>query len=244
MTYLIIFIVATILSALFAMGGVGSAIALVPTLGFLEVPLNLAKAIGLFVNTSTTITASYLNFKRKVLDFKFTIPLIIASFIASPIGARSSIYFDEKVVKIILIIFLIVSGYLLIFYKRKIGQKKYEQKWILYLSGAVVGFFSGMLGIGGGSFLAPVLIFLGYDVKKVAVALSFIIPFSTLAAFLSYLSFVHIDWILLGLTAVAAIFGGIIGNQIMHTKMDPRQVKKLLGMILWLLAGSLIWKMI
>ena len=65
MFYVEVFFITLFLSTFFAMGGVGSAVALVPILHFLGVNFNLSKAIGLFVNTSTTITATIMNIKRK-----------------------------------------------------------------------------------------------------------------------------------------------------------------------------------
>lgn len=241
--YVEIFSATFILSTIFAMGGVGSAIALVPFLNFMSLPLNFAKSIGLFVNTATTLTASWMNFKKRVLDFKFAIPLIISGIVLSPLGAQSSRFINEDIVKFILIIFLIISGSLLLFYKKKQNEKQYDQKWILYLAGGVVAFISGLLGIGGGSFLVPILLFLGYDVKKVAVAISFVIPFSTGPAFLSYLPFTHIDWIILSIAFVGAITGGFLGNHIMHSKMKPDHIKGLIGIFLLILAGKMMYSL-
>lgn len=244
MTLAVIFVSTLVISALFAMGGAGSAIALVPALGFLTVPFNLAKVIGLFVATSSTVTASYLNFRRKVLDLKFAIPLIISGLIAAPLGARSSMFFDEKIVEIVLVVFLIISGFLLIFYRKSAEHIRYKKSWVLYLVGGLVGFFAGMLGIGGGSILAPILIFLGYDAKKVAIAISLVVPFSSLGALLSYLSYVHVDWMLFVLAITAAVLGGAIGNRLMHSKLEPHHIKQILGIILWALAASLVPKII
>ena len=78
MFYFEIFIVANVLSAFFALGGVGSAVALIPVLHWMGIDFNFAKAIGLFVNTTTTVTATIMNIKRKVLDIKFALPLAIS----------------------------------------------------------------------------------------------------------------------------------------------------------------------
>jgi len=62
----------------------------------------------------------------------------------------------------------------------------------------------------------PWLILLGFYAKKAAYAISFVIPFSTLGPFATYLSFVDMDWMLLGVVSVAAIIGGYLGDFIMH----------------------------
>jgi len=230
-------------STLFAMGGVGSAIGLVPIFSMMGMPLNLAKAIGLFINSASTITASFMNFFRGVLDIKFALPLIISIMIATPIGAWVSQYVQKEIVEWILIAFLVVSALLLIFSKRE-TKVVYDKAWILYLIGGVVGLISGTIGVGGGSLIMPLLILLGFDVKKAAYAISFVIPFSSLGAFATYLSFVDMDWVLLGVVTVAAIIGGYLGDFMMHYRLSAAQVKKLIAIVLLLLATKMIYKLL
>ncbi len=241
--YGIYFLLTLALSTLFSMGGVGSAIGLVPIFSMMGVPINLAKAIGLFINSASTITASIMNFFRGVLDIKFAIPLIISIMLATPVGAWMSQYVQKEIVEWILVAFLLVSSFLLIFSNRE-TKVVYDKAWILYLIGAIVGLISGTIGVGGGSLIMPLLILLGFDAKKAAYAISFVIPFSTLGAFFTYLSFVHMDWILLGVVSVAAIIGGYLGDFIMHYRLTPKEVKKLIAVVLLLLAGKMIWKLL
>ena len=243
MHYLLYFALTLGLSTLFAMGGVGSAIVLVPIFNMLGLPLNLSKAIGLFINSSSTITASIMNFFRGVLDIKFALPLIIAILIATPIGAWSSQFVPVVVVKWILVAFLIIAASLLLYTKRE-TKVVYDKAWILFLIGFVVGIISGMIGVGGGALIMPLLILLGFDAKKAAYAVSFIIPFSSLGAFATYLSFVKMDWVLLGVVTVAAIIGGYLGDKIMHYRLTPAQVKKLIAILLLLLAAKMIYSLV
>jgi uncharacterized membrane protein YfcA len=111
--YGIYFLLTLVLSTLFAMGGVGSAIVLVPTFNMMGIPLNLSKAIGLFINSSSTITASVMNFFRGVLDIGFALPLVVAILLATPLGAYSSKYVPVLTVKWILVAFLITAAFLL-----------------------------------------------------------------------------------------------------------------------------------
>ncbi len=243
MHYLLYFALTLGLSTLFAMGGVGSAIVLVPIFNMLGMPLNLSKAIGLFINSSSTITASIMNFFRGVLDIKFALPLIVAILIATPIGAWSSQFVPVVVVKWILVAFLIIAASLLLYTKRE-TKVVYDKAWILFLIGFFVGIISGMIGVGGGALIMPLLILLGFDAKKAAYAVSFIIPFSSLGAFATYLSFVKMDWVLLGTVTVAAIMGGYLGDKIMHYRLTPAQVKKLIAVLLLLLAAKMIYSLV
>ena len=240
--YSIYFLLTLVLSTVFSMGGVGSAIGLVPIFSMMGMPLNLAKAIGLFINSVSTITASIMNFCRGDLDVRFALPLIVSIMLATPVGAWTSQYVRQDIVEWILVAFLIVSAILLIFSNRK-ARVAYDKAWVLYLIGGSVGLISGTVGVGGGSLIMPLLILLGFDAKKAAYAISFTIPFSTLGAFATYLSFVQMDWTLLGIVTVAAIIGGYLGDRIMHYRLTPAQVKKLIAGVLLLLAVKMIWKL-
>ena len=243
MFYAEIFFIVLALSTFFALGGVGSAVALVPVLHMLGIDFNLSKAVGLFVNTSTTITATIMNLKRKVLDIKFALPLALSLVITAPIGAYLSKYIPQIYVKYLFIAFLLFAGSMLLFGKKE-AKFKYTKTWVMVVLGAIVGVISGLLGIGGGSLLMPLLILLGFDAKKLAVAMSFVIPFSTFSAFLTYMSIVKIDWTLLGVATVAAILGGYIGNYIMHFHLNQKQIKKIIGVMLYIIAIKMLWGML
>jgi uncharacterized protein len=238
--YLLYFSLTLGFSTLFAIGGIGSAIALVPIFSLSGLPINLAKAIGLFINTSSTITASVMNFRRGVLNVKATLPLVVAILLATPLGAYLSLYINEDRVKWLLVAFLLTSGMLLLFQNRQ-ARFRFRSPALLALLGAGVGIISGLLGVGGGSLLIPFLILLGYDAKEAGIAVSMVIPFSSFGAFTTYLGFTNMDWPLLGTVTVAAILGGYLGNRIMHFKLSPAQVKKPIGVVLYLLAARIAY---
>jgi len=241
--YVIYFFITLFFSTFFAMGGVGSAIALVSIFPMLGLNFNLTRALALFINTSSTFSASVMNFYRGVLDFKFALPLVISVLISTPIGAYLSQFVNHKILMWMLVIFLLISATMMLFYKRE-AKTKYTKTWILYVIGFSVGIISGMLGVGGGSLIMPLLILLGFDAKKAAYAVSFVIPFSSFGAFLTYLQFVKMDWLLLADVTVAALIGGYLGGKIMHFKLSHSSVKKLIGVVLYLLAIKIIFKLI
>lgn len=92
------FALTLVFATLFSMGGVGSAIVLVAVFPMVGMPLNMAKAVGLFINTTSTLSASVMNLVRGVLDFRFAIPMVISVLVCTPIGAWSSQYLSESLV--------------------------------------------------------------------------------------------------------------------------------------------------
>ncbi len=99
--------------------------------------------------------------------------------------------------------------------------------------GAVIGLLSGLTGVGGGIFLSPLLLFLGWaDVKKTAaVSVAFILVNSA-AGLLGHLASVknvphEIVW-----WAPAALLGGIIGAELGSRRLEPLTMRRLLSVVL------------
>jgi len=234
------FALTLLVSSVFAMGGVGSALGLVPILHMTGIPFNPARALGLFVNTASTLTASVMNLRRGVLEVRMAMPLVLAVLVATPIGAWCGKFVPHMWVHDLMIVFLITSALLMLF-TRRTSVVETPRSWALLPIGGIVGVISGLLGVGGGMLMMPALILLGFDAKKAARAISFVIPFSSGGAFLTYLSFTEIDWSLLGVVALAAIAGGYLGQRIMNDRLSPAQIKKGIAVVLLLLAAKMIW---
>lgn len=236
---LIIPLLAFGLSFVFALGGIGSAIALVPALSWLEVPLLIAKPTGLLVNTLSMTGASISNIRAKRLDFRLGVPVIISSFLLAPLGAWSTHLIPKTMVLAVFALFLFFSGMMLIFFRAGKFEDQFRQDRPILapaLIGAVAGYLSGLLGVGGGGLIAPLMIMLGFNPKKVAVITAFVVPFSSLSGLVTYLAMGHADLWLMIPAAVAAFIGGVLGTRVMQAKLKPGTVKKFLGGLLVLLA--------
>jgi uncharacterized membrane protein YfcA len=158
----------------------------------------------------------------------------------APLGAYSSQFIDEEIVKFLFMLMLFYSATMMMFGKKKVLFHA-EGRMTLMVVGAIVGFLAGLLGLGGGNILIPLLALLGFAPKKVAVAVSFVVPFSALGSFFTYASYVKLDWVLLGVVAISAILGGYIGNYFMQFKLEQQQIKKLMATLLYLLAFKLLF---
>ncbi|MEA1892026.1 MAG: sulfite exporter TauE/SafE family protein [Campylobacterota bacterium] len=239
--YLLYFFVTTTLSTIFAIAGLGSAVALVPTLNIVGLSFDLARVSGLFVNSISTITISILNLKKQLFDMSFVAPLVISSVILAFIGAKISLMVDVEIVKTIFGASLLIIASMILFFKAPQNQNSKNSKIILIFAGSIGGFFSGFLGIGGGSIISPILLLFGYDIKKIAIGISFVIPFSSIVAFGSYASVLELDYTLLAVVGVGAYIGGMIGNYILHFKISPKMIKKILGFSLYIIAIKMLF---
>jgi uncharacterized membrane protein YfcA len=203
MDYLLYGFIALILSILFSMAGAGAGVALIPVLNFFGIDFTLAKALGLFAGASTTITSSIMNIKRKALDFRFALPIASMMLLFAPLGAYSSRFINEEIVKFLFMLMLFYSASMMLFGKKE-ALFHIKTTFPLYIVGAVVGYLAGLLGVGGGNILIPLLVLLGFEAKNVAKAVSFVVPFSALGSFFTYATYIEIDYNLLIILSISA----------------------------------------
>lgn len=110
--------------------------------------------------------------------------------------------------------------------------------------GGGAGFLGGLLGVGGGNFILPVLNWMGLPAKVAAGTTSLVVVFSSTSGFLGHASLGGVDPVFTGVTAVAAAAGSIIGSQLMRTRLSDAQLKKLIGILLWLIAAKMIFDLV
>ncbi|MEA2050529.1 MAG: sulfite exporter TauE/SafE family protein [Campylobacterota bacterium] len=238
--YFVYFILTLVLSTIFSIAGLGSAVGLVPSLNMAGLSFDLSRASGLFVNSVTTVTNSIINLKKKLFDMEFVAPLVVSSTIMAFIGAKISFFVDVELIKFIFGITLIIIASIILFFKRSMSIKIKQNRYLLIFAGSLGGIFSGFLGIGGGSIISPILLLFGYDAKKIAISITFVIPFSSIVAFSSYASVIELDYLLLFIVGVAAFIGGIIGNYILHFKVSSSMIKKILAIALYIIAFKML----
>jgi len=239
--YFVYFIITFVLSTIFAIAGLGAGSGLVPTLNMVGLSFEMARVSGLFVNSVSTITTSILNLKKQLFDMEFVAPLVISSVILAFFGAKISLMMDVEIVKIIFGITLFIIASMILFFKPPNKGTDKNSKALLIFAGSIGGFFSGFLGIGGGSIISPILLLLGYDIKKIAIGISFVIPFSSIVAFGSYASVIELNYTLLVIVGIGAYLGGMLGNYLLHFKISPNAIKNILAIVLYLIAIKMLF---
>jgi len=109
--------------------------------------------------------------------------------------------------------------------------------------GLVVGVMAGLLGIGGGVFIVPLLIYaLKMPTKTAAATSIFIVVFSSFSGFLTHISLAGTDWKFILLAAIFSFSGGQLGSKIMSEKLKGKVVRRIFGVVLIVFAFKLIQK--
>mgnify|MGYP003701354027 CR=1 FL=1 len=235
----IVFVFTTVLT----MAGLGAAFIVIPAFYWLGVPLKEAMAIALLLNGISMIFASIANARHKLIIYRVAIPIAVVATILSPIGAYSSQFVAKNVLLWAFAIFLVFAGSMMLFYRPK--QKVRAQSTVTDITsggliGAFAGYLGGMLGVGGGNFIIPVLVGRGMDPKKASGTTGLVVVFASLAGFLGHAAIGSINATLLIFVTVASIAGAILGANLMSSKLKSSQVKVVIGMVLYGVALKII----
>ncbi len=205
-------------------------------MAWLGIPLMTAKPTGLFINTLSMLSATLKNLKHGKLDHRFGLPILLVATAMAPVGAYAGKFIPKVYVLWVFVGFLLYSETVMVFFKPrrhpKTGNHVVEGSTI----GGIAGFLGGLLGVGGGGIISPALIVLGYEPKKVAATTALVVFFSSLSGFVTYWGLGTLNWVLLLWVSVPAIAGGWIGTHLMHFKMSSEGVKKVIGIIIYVIA--------
>lgn len=229
------FIIATLYSSV-GMGG-GSSYLAILTLVF--VSFFAIRSTALVCNLVVVTGSTYLFFRKGYLEFKKFLPFIVASIPFAFIGARFRL--EEHIFFAILGGTLIVSALALIF--QSVKYKKSEEvnanypSYVTYLLGAGIGLLSGLVGIGGGIFLAPILNHMRWDKSiKIAALASFFILVNSVSGIggLLFNGTFEVPWIEAAALIIAVLIGGQMGIRMSLSKLTGKSIKLITAILVFL----------
>jgi uncharacterized membrane protein YfcA len=237
------------ISLVLTMVGLGGGLIFSPLFIILGFAKSEAASASLFLNLIAAASAAYTYSRKKMVDFSLAIPLIISSSLAAPIGSYLNMRIDVKPFLMILAIVLAVAGVRMLISApgeveaAAVGPSK---KIIGGIGiGAVIGVMAGLLGIGGGVFIVPLLIYVMKTPTKIAAASStFIVCFSSLTGFMGYASMERINWLFILPAAVASFVGGQAGARIMSSRLKGKSIHVIFSVILFVLCAKLIHQVV
>lgn len=247
LTYLIAGAVTFIFTAVLTIAGVGAAFILIPVFLALGINLLTAMSTALLLNSVAMIFASVSYAREKLIVYKAAIPILIVAAILSPLGVKTAEHLPREALLWLFVGFLVFAGSMMMFYKSKEKQfEKDTKKTVVYGVGvgSLAGYLGGLLGVGGGNFIVPVLVWLGFNPKKAAATTAFIVIFSSFTGFLGHISLGNTNIRLLSFCLIGSVTGAIIGAHLMKKKLSGGQVKIAIGLILYLIAAKMVWDLL
>ncbi|MDP7008350.1 MAG: sulfite exporter TauE/SafE family protein [Phycisphaerales bacterium] len=162
------------------------------------------------------------------------VPLILASIPAAFIGG--SIEISQNVYKPVVGVVLLYAAARLFIPIKGIEKTKHPQTILIIIAGLVIGFGSGIIGVGGGIFLSPLLLLLGWSTAKQTAAISapFILVNSVagLGGIATDFGSVPIDMEFVLPLAIAVVVGGMLGASFGSKKLGHQGLRTILGVVL------------
>jgi len=244
MTSLVAGLVTLLFTTLLTIAGVGAAFILIPVFVALGIDIHVAMATALLLNAIAMTFASYRFIRARLVLWKVAIPILLVATALSPLGAWMSQELPRNVLLWGFVGFLLFAALMMLFYKPKEREVEQSRGKQLVYGGAIggfAGFLGGLLGVGGGNFIVPVLVWLGINPKKASATTSFIVIFSSLSGFLGHASIGSTSYGLLGFTAVGSALGALVGAWLMTDKLKREHVKLVIGVVLLGIAAKMVW---
>ncbi len=246
MIYTFIFFIIAIASFVFAMLGLGGGMVYVPVLNWAGFDMvSVAIPLGLLLNGLNTLLVLIPFARKKLVDWRGGAVMAVTALIASPLGAMTSDKVPVQVLKILFAAMVVAAALRTLWASRlpepdKMMSMK-KRSIIGFFVGGFAGFIGGMLGLGGGFIIAPILMMMGYKTKEAAATTAFVVTFSSFSGYLGHVSQGNMNWGLTAIVVIAVIIGSQLGGRYMTRKAKSKQVKVIYAIVLFLIAFKMIF---
>jgi len=231
----------TCVALFYASVGFGGGSSYLALLVLFDVDYLIIPAIALICNITVVSGSSFHYVRAGYLNWQLLWPPVVASVPFAYLGGAMQI--DKEQFLLLLFFVLVLAGLRLLFNFKKYDEDQIYSPlplWLGGLFGAVIGFVSGLVGIGGGIFLAPLLFNLKVaPPKQIAATASLFILANSLSGLAGQLqksgmSDALMDYWYLPLLV---LFGGQIGN-LLTIKFIPARIVALLTALLVLFVAA------
>ncbi|MEP6847660.1 MAG: sulfite exporter TauE/SafE family protein [Acidobacteriota bacterium] len=230
-TELVIIIAVFVVALMYSSVGHGGASGYLAVLGYFVIAQDVSKTTAFMLNIFVAsigafqfIRAGYFSWRK---FWPFAVASIPVSFLAQWIKLPQGTY------KLLLGVTLVLAALRLVWKFAPDAEIQDPPIWLCLIVGALIGLLSGLVGVGGGIFLTPVLLLMNWsDIKTAAGVSAMFILVNSISGLIANFSKIQTlppsVWIWLG----AAIVGGLIGSTLGSRKFDTLLLRRVLGVVL------------
>lgn len=234
----LLFLAIALLYACAGQAGASGYIAVMALLGYAPESI---KPTALILNTLVSLVVSWRFIKDKHFDWPLFWPFALGALPLALLGGYLTL--PQQWFEYLLGMLLLIAGGLS--FLRKPGAETQQQpprRSVACAWGALIGLMSGLTGVGGGVLITPLLLFFNWSGVRTAASVSalFILLNSVVALIghWSATSFYLPEGI--GVLAVMAVAGGLLGARLGSRLLTPSQIRLVLGVILIVAALKMI----
>lgn len=225
-----------IIAALYSSAGFGGASGYLIAMNFFGIPANVMSSTALVLNIFVS-SISFANYARAGhFRPRLLIPFLITSIPAAFIGGTLKL--SEQAYTALLYVVLTYLAVRMILFPTSTEKTAWISRpiplWLALLSGAMIGLLSGMIGIGGGIFLSPLILLMQWgDSKQAAASAGGFIAVNSVSGLIG--RFINGTFALgeFGIPLlVVGLLGALIGSQLGALKFSGASIRRTLGVIL------------
>jgi uncharacterized membrane protein YfcA len=235
----LIIVAVFLVAVLYSSVGHGGASGYLAVMALLSVAPAVSRPAALLLNVFVASIAAVQFYRAGHFDWKIFLPFAAGSIPFAFIGG--TIHLPVAVYKIILGAALIVAALRLAINLKSKGEPRRLHVFIAFAIGAVLGLISGLIGVGGGIFLTPILLLMNWSETKRAAGISaaFILVNSISGIAGNYAQVLRLPvsvWVWIA----AAILGGVIGSTLGSRRFDSITLRRVLAVGLLIAGAKLI----
>lgn len=224
------FLVAFLYSSI-GMAGGSSYTALLAIFGASQIAI---PSISLLLNLLVSTLGSFNFIRKRHARLHLILPFLVTSIPFSYLGG--SLHLPKALFLWILLISLVIVVLRIYVWKNttvKLALSKQGKLLLSLFIGAVLGFVAGTVGIGGGIYLAPLILILGLGtVKEAAASAAIFIWVNSLSGLVARFQADLVDYDRALPLIVAVILGGLLGSYLGAGKFKTSTMEKILGIVI------------
>ena len=253
------------IAAVYASAGFGGGSSYLAVMALFAIPMQTMRSTSLMCNIVVVLGGTYILWKSGYLNFKKILPLSIASIPMTFLGGMMPL---KEHTFFVLLGFSLIIAALLMFFQQYLKQNSNDEQLSKSLKllesskmesqlfipkkigmkspviGGIIGFISGMVGIGGGIFLSPILNLMRWDTpKNIAATASFFILVNSISGLVGQLiqNKFTIDWQFALPLLLAVLIGGQLGSRFSNIKLNQTWVRQITAALVFYAGINILW---
>jgi uncharacterized membrane protein YfcA len=237
-----------IIAFVYASVGFGGGSSYLAILALYALPFKEIRLIALLCNIIVVTGGTIVFIRNKQTDWKKIIPVALFSIPLAFLGAKMKISQDTF---FIILGCSLLAAAILLWIKTRPGDPDIikKQNNLHYakdgIIGGAIGFLSGMVGIGGGIFLSPLLNLMKWDAaKKIAATASVFILVNSISGIAGQLSNFssEINYNRIIFLCVAVLLGGQLGSRMGAIRFNPLVIRRVTAILVFFAGMEVLFK--